>query len=221
MIRDGLAVKSLDRIRSKVDMAAQSFASLVRCFTTDWPVSIAQSPGARYPGGHVVRRWGRARPMASVIIPCHNYGIYLMEAVDSALAQTLCDIEIIVVDDGSSDEQTLRVLNHLERPRTKLLRQANTGLPGARNTGIKSSQGKYICCLDADDTLEETYIEKATVLLESRPDLGFVYPWVRRFGKGRGTWEPQDFRLSDLLHFNHVSVSGVFRRKAWDLDHAR
>ena len=160
--------------------------------------------------------WPPNRPIVSVVIPCYNYGEYLEEAIDSALEQTLQDSEVIVVDDGSTDPLTVEVLAKLDRPRTQVIRQANTGLPGARNTGIETAKGRYICCLDADDTLEGTYLEKTVTLLESRPDIGFAYSWVRRFGAVEGVWEPEDFNLKNLLHYNHVSVSAMFRRQAWE-----
>ena len=160
--------------------------------------------------------WPPHSPIVSVIIPCYNYGEYLEEAIDSALEQTLQDSEVIVVDDGSTDSYTVEVLAKLDQPRTCVIHQANTGLPGARNTGIETAKGRYICCLDADDTLEGTYLEKAVTLLESRPDIGFAYSWVRRFGDADGVWEPEDFNLKNLLSYNHVSVSAVFRRQAWE-----
>jgi GT2 family glycosyltransferase len=163
-----------------------------------------------------IEPWPSERPIVSVIIPCFNYGEYLEEAVDSALDQTLQDSEVIIIDDGSTDLNTVEVLEKLDRPRTRVIQQANTGLPGARNTGIGAAKGRYICCLDADDTLVETYLEKAVALLESRPDLGFAYSWVRRFGAVEGVWEPEDFNLKNLLDYNHVSVSAVFRRQAWE-----
>ena len=163
-----------------------------------------------------IEPWPSEWPIVSVVIPCYNYGEYLEEAVDSALGQTLQDSEVIVVDDGSTDSLTMEVLAKLDRPRTRVIHQANTGLPGARNAGIGVATGRYICCLDADDALEETYLEKTVTLLESHPDIGFAYSWVRRFGAAEGVWEPEDFNLKKLLEYNHVSVSAVFRRQAWE-----
>ena len=92
-------------------------------------------------------------PRISVIVTCHNLGAYLGIAVDSVLKQTLKDFEIVIVDDGSTDPETLRVLERYERQPTLVLRTENRGLPGARNFGIAASRGAYVCCLDADDLL--------------------------------------------------------------------
>lgn len=159
--------------------------------------------------------WDPTRPLVSVVIPCYNYGQYLEEAVRSVLRQTFQDFEIVVVDDGSDEPATLEVLSRLSHPRLRLLRQPNRGLPAARNAGIRQAQGKYVCCLDADDLLAPTYLEKAVHLLECFPTVGFAYSWVERFGDEGGIWETQPFNLANLLDYNHVSVAAVFRRSAW------
>jgi GT2 family glycosyltransferase len=159
--------------------------------------------------------WPVSQPIVSVVIPCYNYGAYLPAAVDSVVSQTLQDREIIVVDDGSTDPQTLAVLQGLERPRTELIRQRNLGVSSARNAGVGVARGKYIRCLDADDTLESTYLEKAVVLMECRPDIGFAYPWTRRFGLGSGFWLSEDFDLRKLITANLLTHPAVFRREAW------
>lgn len=160
--------------------------------------------------------WPTSRPLISVIVPCFNYGAYVEEAVNSVLGQTLRDVEIIVVNDGSTDPNTIASLEALLKPRTRVVHQGNSGLPMARNRGIAEARGKYICCLDADDTLEPTYLEKAVSLLESNPGVGFVYPWVRLFGDQEDVWRTEAFDLRDLLGRNYISVAGVFRREDWE-----
>jgi hypothetical protein len=97
--------------------------------------------------------------LVSVIVPCFNYGRYLPAAVASALTQTLGSVEVIVVDDGSTDPQTHAVLDALEREgRCQVVRQQNAGLSCARNKGIALAHGEYICCLDADDELQRHYV---------------------------------------------------------------
>lgn len=101
-------------------------------------------------------------PFVSVVIPCYNHRQFVAEAIQSILEQTLQDVEIIVVNDGSTDGETVHILNALERPKTRIIHlPLNVGLPAARNAGIREAQGKYVCCLDADDKLHPTYLEKA------------------------------------------------------------
>lgn len=89
-------------------------------------------------------------PRVSVVMPSYNCAQYLAEAVDSALAQTYRDFEIVVVDDGSKDntEEVARRYGS----KIQYIKQENRGLPGARNTGIRASSGEYIALLDADDS---------------------------------------------------------------------
>lgn len=154
--------------------------------------------------------------LISVVIPCFNYGKYLEEAVQSVLSQTVVSCEAIVVDDGSTDTQTHTVLAQLEKlPRVRILKQQNQGLPSARNAGILLARGEYICCLDADDTLEPTYLELAIAVLEADHSVGFAYSWVRLFGDEVGVWKTRDFDIDEALLDNHTAVSAVFRRDDW------
>ena len=158
-------------------------------------------------------------PLVSVIIPCFNYGRFVAEAVDSALSQTLTNIEVIVVEGGSTDGETAEILRKLKRPRTRVLFQERSNLVGAnRNFGISSATGRYICCLDADDTIEPTYLEKAVYLLEShRYDL--VSTGIRFFGARQGTIDVLAVpTLRDMTIGNHVTTCAVFRRTLWELN---
>src|SRR5215471_18656606 len=112
-------------------------------------------------------------PRVSVVVTCFNLGRYLDEAVGSVLAQTFQDFEILIVDDGSTDEDTRRLLSGYRRPKTRVVRIENRGLPGARNEGIRRTSGPYVCCLDADDRLEHTYLEKAVAVLDKDPSIAF------------------------------------------------
>jgi glycosyltransferase involved in cell wall biosynthesis len=89
----------------------------------------------------------------SVVIPCFNDGAFLMEALESALAQTLPPLEILVINDGSTDPNTIRLLKSIDVPSVSVINQDNRGLGGARNTGIRNSTGRYIYFLDADNVL--------------------------------------------------------------------
>ena len=78
-------------------------------------------------------------PRVSVIVPCYNLGRYLAEAVDSVLAQTLQDVEVIVVDDGSTEAETQRIVAAFSRPKTRVIRRPHAGLAAARNAGIAAA----------------------------------------------------------------------------------
>jgi glycosyltransferase involved in cell wall biosynthesis len=163
-----------------------------------------------------VRR-NRGQPLVSVVIPCYNYGRFLGDAIASVRAQTLRDFEIIVVDDGSTDDVTPGVLDALEGPDRSadltIIRQENQGAPAARNTGMRVAKGLYICCLDADDTMEPTYLEKCVLLMEGNAGVSLAYSWLRVTGAEERVWKSESLDLDRLRYYNHVSISAVFRRE--------
>jgi glycosyltransferase involved in cell wall biosynthesis len=109
--------------------------------------------------------------MISVVIPCYNQAHYLGEAISSALDQNYQNIEVIVVDDGSTDG-TAEVAGRYSQ--VKCIRQANRGLAAARNRGLEASRGEYVVFLDADDRLAPGAIAVGTGWLDSHPDCAFV-----------------------------------------------
>jgi len=117
-------------------------------------------------------------PKASIIITAHNYADYLPACLDSALNQTYDDYEIIVVDDGSTDE-TSNILREykFEHPDTiRCIRLEGQGLPGAANAGIEIAEGEYVVRLDGDDMFDENILTVEINYLESNPQMDLVYP---------------------------------------------
>ncbi len=150
----------------------------------------------------------------SVIVPCFNQGATLAEAVDSALGQTMDDLEVLVVDDGSDDEETLAVLERFSRPRTTLYRTPNRGLAAARNLLVGHARGEYLCALDADDRLRPTLLERACAVLDAEPDVSFVSAWLEAFGEESWQWRQHRCDLPALLAEDTVMTAAVVRRSA-------
>jgi GT2 family glycosyltransferase len=157
------------------------------------------------------------QPKVSVVIPCFNLAEYLDEAIDSVLAQTFQDFEILVVDDGSNDPYTSNKLSALEKPRVRVFRSENQGLAAARNLAIANAYGEYILPLDADDRLAPTFLEKTVAILDERPDVGIVYSEVEWFGEKDGKWDVPPYRFPDILLDNVIVASALFRRSDWEL----
>ena len=116
-------------------------------------------------------------PQITVVVPAYNSMQYLPATLKSVFQQTYADFEIIVVNDGSTDNTEEYVLS-LKDARLKLVVQDNQGLAAARNTGIAHATGEYIAFLDADDLWESTKLEKQLRLFQENPEAGLVYTWV-------------------------------------------
>jgi glycosyltransferase involved in cell wall biosynthesis len=111
-------------------------------------------------------------PLVSIVIPTYNYGHYVCEAVESALAQTHPAVEVIVVDDGSTDDTRQRLAAYGDRIR--YIHQANQKLSAARNTGMNAARGEYIALLDSDDGFHPRKVELQLQYLLAHPDVGLV-----------------------------------------------
>jgi glycosyltransferase involved in cell wall biosynthesis len=111
-------------------------------------------------------------PLVSVVIPTYNYGHCVADAVDSALAQTYPAVEVIVVDDGSTDDTPDRLAKYGDRIR--VIRQPNQGLSAARNAGIRAAAGELVALLDSDDAFHPRKLEHQTAYLAANPAVGLV-----------------------------------------------
>jgi glycosyltransferase involved in cell wall biosynthesis len=123
----------------------------------------------RWAQGEEERQTGMA--LVSVIIPCYNQARFLGEAIESVLSQSYPHFEVVVVDDGSTDN-TSEVASHY--PGVRCIRQENLGLAGARNTGIRHSRGSYLVFLDSDDRLLPRALEVGLKHLKDHPECAFV-----------------------------------------------
>ncbi len=196
-----------------------------RLFSTKLRGSPVSPPGpfptrpskCPFPSSARLEETAAGTPLVSVIIPCYNYGAFVGEAVDSVLAQTLRDVDITVVDGGSTDGSTPDILSRLQRPRTRVLYQNRPTLAGEnRNWGIAETKGRYICCLDADDRLKPTYLEKAVALLEDcRFDLVSAGYEVLGMPEKVLLNMPAPL-LEDLVLGNHMLTCAVFSRALFE-----
>lgn len=114
-------------------------------------------------------------PLVSLIIPCFNSAQFLRDALESALAQDYAAVEIIVVNDGSTDDFETVAARYRDNPHVRVISQENSGLSAARNRGIGESHGEYLKFLDADDWLRRDAISKQIGAFETQPEIGFVY----------------------------------------------
>lgn len=153
----------------------------------------------------------------SIIIPCYNAGAHLSESVQSALDQTYGDVEIVIVDDGSTDPHTREILAEAKWPKTTIIYQKNGGPSAARNTAIENATGEYILPLDADDRIHATYVEKAVAAINTNTEVGIVYCKAHKFGAEEGLWHLPAYTLSELAIDNVIFCTSLYRKADWQL----
>jgi glycosyltransferase involved in cell wall biosynthesis len=155
-------------------------------------------------------------PDVSVIIPCYNHGQFINQAIDSVLTQTHQNFEIIAVNDGSTDVDTVETMKRINHPKIKVIHTTNQGLAAARNNGIRQAQSEIILPLDSDDMISPQYIEKAIPVLRENPGVGIVYCQAMLFGEKRGKWVLPEFSLTQMLFMNLIFHCAFFRQSDWE-----
>ena len=163
-------------------------------------------------------------PRISVVIPTYNRQDLVVEAIESVLAQTFTDFEIIVVDDGSTDDTAVNIQPYLDR--ITYSRQENQGVAAARNAGIRLAQGEFVCFLDSDDLWIPTKLQAQIRFADAHPEYGLISSELQGFdadGKTKGPNKSAMYKIrnglvvEDLLFGNWIQTSTVMlRRKCLD-----
>ena len=165
-------------------------------------------------------------PTVSVVMPAYNVEAYVEEAVRSALNQTFTDLEVVVVDDGSTDG-TAEAVGRIAAadPRVRLVRQANRGLAGARNAALRVARGSLFALLDSDDAWAPAFLDEQIAILRSRPDIDIVTGNGWCMGGGRDGQlarpYPDPRPTPDLASIigdeRSVFIMSVFRRRVYNV----
>jgi len=156
----------------------------------------------------------------SVVIPAYNAGNFIADAIDSVLCQTFRDFEIIVVNDGSTDN-TEEVLRRY-KDKIRYVTQENHGIAHALNTGCAMAEGQYIALLDADDTYFPTAIERLVACLETNPDVGLVYSnsIIEQLEPGASyklIHVSPEYQKNLLLHDCYFTHAKAFHKVCWKM----
>jgi len=156
--------------------------------------------------------------LVSIIIPCYNQGHFIQDALDSIDENKIVyKVEIIIVNDGSNDEETINKLDALSlSDKYIVINQKNMGLATARNIGIARAKGGYILPLDDDNKLTSEYINKGVALLISGK-ANIVYGKPIFFGDKtkKRKYQPQDFNIYDLLEGNYIDACAIYSKEVW------
>ena len=163
------------------------------------------------------------RPSVSVVIATYNMAAYLPLAVRSALNQTYRDIEVLIVDDGSTDDTNSVVKPFLEDPRTRYIFQQNKGQAAAKNRGINESRGRYVAFLDADDLWTHEKLERQLPLFRRSATVGVVYSrvaYIDETGKELGVADNELFKgqvSGPLLIRNFIGFgTSIVKKECFD-----
>lgn len=151
----------------------------------------------------------------SVITPCYNQGVFLIDAIASVERVAPPNTELIIINDGSRDQQTLEILESLKKAGYFVFDQKNAGLSAARNQGISLARGRYVLPLDDDNRIRDGYIEEAIKVLDSNPLVGVVYGDRQDFGWYHKTQIVPEFDLFSLLKRNFIDACAVLRKQVW------
>ncbi len=155
------------------------------------------------------------------VVTSFNQGEMILEAVLSLQEQTVPPAQICIVDDGSTDETSLRLLKELETEQEMVvpltvLCQSNGGVSAARNTGIRETKTPMVLVLDGDDRLESTFIEEVGSLLRENPEMVAASSWMETFGVLKAAIRPCGGDIVPFLSRNCCPATHILRRNAWE-----
>ena len=155
-------------------------------------------------------------PRVSVIMPVFNAGRWLPQALASVEAQTFSDRELVIVDDGSTEDLTRTLLEEAaRRPGVTVHRTENRGPSHARNLAIERARGAYVLPLDADDWLAPEFLARTVAVLDADTEVDVAYTWVELVGEHQGVWRTGEFGLKEMLVRCTIHVTSLFRRDVW------
>lgn len=151
--------------------------------------------------------------LVSVVIPYYNLGDTIFETVLSVKKSKYKNYEIIIVNDGSTDKNSIEVLKEFENDeKIKVVNINNKGLANARNVGAEHAKGEYIAFLDADDKVSEDFYEKAVKVLDNYENVSYVYSWVKYFEGNNSIWPTFNTHIPYLLCGNMLAAFAVIRK---------
>lgn len=161
-----------------------------------------------------MRKPDMRKPLVSIIIICYNYGKFLPQSIDSALGQTYKNIEIVVINDGSTDNTEKVVKAYIKKhPNIRYVTHVNQGVVKTRNEAIKQAKGEFLIQLDADDWLEAKYVEEV-VSVAHKEHADIVYTDYITFDAENYKSNFPDFNIEELKNQNYINVSCLVRRSA-------
>ncbi|WP_413314214.1 glycosyltransferase [Prochlorococcus sp. MIT 0703] len=157
------------------------------------------------------------KPDISVIIPTFNPCHFLLEAIASIIRNTSgdCEVEVIIVDDGSVEPPSQQILQRLKKGGYKILRQENSGLAAARNYGINAAQAELIIPLDDDNRLLAPYLQDCLAVMQQNSDVEMIFGDRLDFGSRTQHFKPGIFNAKQLVKTNRIDACTLMKRSLW------
>ncbi len=153
------------------------------------------------------------KDMLSVVIPYYNLGKTLPETIESIKKSEYKNREIVIVNDGSQDEESIEVLKQYENdPEINIVNIENKGLANARNVGAKAAKGEFVAFLDADDKIDPTFYTRSIDILHQYDNVSYVYSWVKYFEGSTSVWPTFNVHIPYLLCANMLAAFVVIRK---------
>ena len=153
------------------------------------------------------------KDLLSVVIPYYNLGKTLPETIDSIKETKYKKYEIIIVNDGSTDQESIDVLKQYENDeKIRIINIKNKGLANARNVGAEAAKGEFVAFIDADDKIDKTFYPKAINILHQYDNVSYVYSWVQYFEGSTAVWPTFNIHIPYLLCANMLAAYSVIRK---------
>ena len=149
----------------------------------------------------------------TIIITNYNKGLYLNDSIESALCQNFQNFEILIIDDGSTDNSREIIETYREHSNVRIEYQDNHGVITTRNKAIDLARGIYILQLDGDDKIHPNYLSWTVPLLEKNRDSGIAYCKTEFFGDKNGIWNLGKYSLQKQLITNQIVITALFRKE--------
>lgn len=148
----------------------------------------------------------------TIIITSYNKADYLKESIDSALHQKYNEFDVLIIDDGSTDESKKIIEIYRNEPLVEIHYQENQGVIKTRNKAISLAKGEYILQLDGDDKIGENFLSLTVPILDNQNEVGIVFCKTELFGEKSGVWERGDYDLINQLTTNLIVITALFRK---------
>lgn len=169
---------------------------------------VEEMPKEKY-----INEYKYEKDLLSVVIPYYNLGKTLPDTIESVKNTEYKNYEIVIVNDGSNDEESIKVLeNYKNDEKIRIINIENKGLANARNVGAQEARGEFVAFIDADDKIDKTFYTKAINILHQYNNVSYVYSWVQFFEGSEAVWPTFNIHIPYLLCANMLAAYAVIRK---------